>query len=159
MTTLTEIIFKGISSILNFSFLADLLIQAKDVRFHAPDVPSTKNFEKIINIFNSDNYIDLVITTDNLNINGKYIPKVFINLGRNNEEFEILFYFDLKDLRGVNLKENIDFLKDWCYTFKNQYNFTNYVCQIDNAGEEEYYFNNAGLGSLYKKISQQYKFN
>lgn len=150
---LIEIIFRGIFSVLDFSFLRELLAKAREVYFNFPEINSAVAYNDIIEIINSDTYIDLVINTDYLLINEKNIPKVFINLGRDNEDIELLFFFDLKDLGEATQKMNIDYLKSWAEEFQKRNNFGYFICQIDNANKDEYYFDIYGIGKLYKDIN------
>ncbi|SFN28184.1 hypothetical protein SAMN05421594_2032 [Chryseobacterium oleae] len=149
---LIEIICKGLFSVLNFNFLEKLLLNSKEARFIDPEINSIKDFDEMINIINSNSYCDFVISTDFLDIKGKIIPRVFINLGRNNDEVEILFFFDLKDLKESNFKMSIDYLKDWVEEFQKKYNFNYFICQPDNADLNEYYFDIHGKGKLYNTI-------
>jgi len=149
---LIEVIFKGLFSALNFNFLEKILLNAKEVRFNDPEINFIKDFKETINVINSNSYLDLVINTDFLDIKGKIIPRVFINLGRNNEDVEILFFFDLKDIKESNFKMNIDYLKSWTEEFQKEYNFEYFICQPDNADQHEYYFDTDGQGKLYSNI-------
>lgn len=84
---------------------------------------------------------------------GKIVPKVFINLGRDNNDIEILFFFDLRDLNEATPGKNIDYLRKWMSEMKRKYHFQYFICQDDNAGEDAYYFDSNGIGRLYNKIS------
>jgi hypothetical protein len=153
MTTLTEIIFKGIDSKIDFSFLSALLANSKETRFNAPEIVSSGLFEDVANVFNSESYVDFIITTNSLNISGQVVRDVFINLGLDDGEVELLFYFNLEDVGYLSFKDNIDHLRKWAEHFNSGYNFERYICQMDNAGDEEYYFNENELGPLYRKLS------
>jgi hypothetical protein len=153
MPTLTEIIFKGVASKIDFNFLSALLANSKETRFNAPEIVSSGRFEDVANILNSESYVDFVITANSLNVSGQFVRDVFINLGLNDGEVELLFYFNLEDVGYFSLKENIDHLRKWVERFNTRYNFERYICQMDNAGDEEYYFNENGLGPLYQKLS------
>lgn len=149
---LIEVIFKGVFSTLNFSFLGDLFIKAKEVRFNDPEIDLVKDFEKMTAIINSNDYFDLVINTDFFSVSRITVPKVFINLSRNKEEVEILFFFDLEDLRETDLKKSLDYLKKWVQEFQNKFGFEYFICQIDNANDDEYYFDIKGFGKLYNNL-------
>ncbi|HEY8956687.1 hypothetical protein [Chitinophaga sp.] len=73
---LIEVIFKGLFSTLDFSFLKKILPGAREVRFNFPEISFRRGYDEILNIVNSDTYIDLVINTDYLSIEGKIIPGV-----------------------------------------------------------------------------------
>ncbi|MEG1199912.1 MAG: hypothetical protein RSD53_11005, partial [Algoriella sp.] len=126
---------------------------AREVYFTSPEVNSLITFNNVKRIINSNNYVDFVINTDCLQIKNKIVPKVFINVGRNNEEIEILLFFDSKDLKESSQKMNINIIKNWTNEFQKLYNFEYYICQMDNADEEEYYFDINGNGRLYDKLS------
>ncbi|PUV21078.1 MULTISPECIES: hypothetical protein [Sphingobacterium] len=153
-STLIEIIFKGVFSTLNISFLSELLFGAKEIRFNLPELSSSYELETIIKIFNLNSYVDLVITTDKLNVNGRDVKNVFVNIGRNDDDFDLLFYFDIKDLDGNNYKLKVDHLKTWANNFCDRYNFNYFIGQMDNANDEEYYFDSNGIGPLYDKIGR-----
>ena len=150
---LIEVIFRGLFSAVDLSFLKELIAEAREIRFVYPEMSSVKAFEEVIEILNSNTYIDLVITTDNLNIDEKVVPKVFINLGCDNGKIEMLLFFDLKDLSGIVIKGKFDYLEDCMIKFMKEYKFNYYICQMDNAGEDEYYFDSNGIGKLYYEIS------
>lgn len=150
---LVDIIFRGTFSKLNFSFLESLLVNSKEVRFNDPAIDLVKDFEKIIAIIKSHDYFDLVINTDFFTVDEKTVPKVFINLSRNKQDVEILFFFDLDDLKEITLKESLNYLKEWMQKFQNKFGFEYFICQIDNANEDEYYFDIKGFGKLYNNLS------
>lgn len=152
MNLLVEIIFRGKLSSIKLEFLKDLLLKAKELYFNSPEISSIKTFEEVVQIINSHSYIDLVINTNDLGIYEKSIPRVFINLERSNDDIEILFFFDLKDLSEPTIKESMDLLQNWVSEFKNEYQFNYFICQSDNAAKDEYYFDIHGQGKLYDKI-------
>ncbi len=151
---LLEIIFKGLFSILNLGFLPKLLVNAKDVRFNHPEISNPENHAEISKIFKNNEYVDFVIISDEFCLDGKITPKVFINLTKDKDNFEMLIYFDLHDFNKKDEKNGIDDLINWADSFKRDYSFNYYVCQIDNANEKEYYFNSNGLGPLYQRLSR-----
>ncbi|RXM52744.1 MULTISPECIES: hypothetical protein [unclassified Chryseobacterium] len=149
---LTEIIFTGAFPVLNFNFLKEILTDAKEIRFNDPEINTIKDFDEIIAIIKSSLYFDLVINTDFLHIRNIIIPRVFINMGRDHEEVEILFFFDLRDLNLPNIKMSVDYLQNWAKEFQVENNFNYFICQPDNAAANDYYFNISGQGDLYDKI-------
>ena len=134
-------------------FLNNIFLKARELYFNSPETLSAKTIDEALEIINSNPYIDFVIYTDELSIHGKNVPRVFINLGRQNDEIEILFFFDLMDLCEPSIKQSIDFLKKWALEFKNEYRFAYFICQIDNGDREEFYFDSHGIGKLYERIS------
>lgn len=146
---LIEMIFKGVLPTLNLNFLKNLLLDAKEIRFNDPEVSGKDCFEDVLDVFHSNDYVDFVVTTDKLDINGEIVPKVFINLGLDGEKMELLFYFNLQDLNKNSLAESLDYLKNWADNFKSYYEFDQFICQMDNANEDEYYFDDQGRGPLY----------
>jgi hypothetical protein len=151
-STLIEITCKGIFSSINLDFLSKLLANSKEVCFNYPEILLSNNVDKITDIFQLNDYVDLVIITDKFEINGKTIKNVFVNIGRNSNELELLLYFDLNDVGVGTNKENVDYLSNWISEFKSKYNFEYFICQMDNASDDEYYFDSNGLGPLYIKI-------
>lgn len=153
MLTLTEIIFSGKISTINISsFTKDMLSNYKEINLDSPYFAQVITSDEVINIFKTSDYVNLVITYDKFNILEINIPRVFSNIGIENGEIEILIFFDLKDLNGTSYKEIINILRDWCKKFQESYKFDYFRCQIDNADEDEYYFDSYGLGPEYKKI-------
>lgn len=149
---LIELIFKGAASKLDYSFLRTLSYEARNIYFVSPEIDLPNNLDQIVNIINSYDYIDLAISTDHLKINEKVIPRVFANVGRNDDEIEVLLFFDLLDLKEPSPKANIDFLRNWTEQFQKEYNFKYFICQMDAADDDEYYFDNFGQGKLYDDI-------
>lgn len=155
MNSLVEIIFRGLLSSIRPDFLKDLILKAKDLYFNSPAVSAVRTFEEVTQIINSHSYIDLVINTNELGIYEHNLPRVFINFGRNNDEVELIFFFDLKDLSEPTIKESLDLLQNWVSEFKSAYQFNYFICQIDNAAKDEYYFDTFGKGKLYGNIEVQ----
>lgn len=154
MKLLIELIFKGTFANVNLIFLKKLVAEAKEIYFNSPEISSIKTFEKVIETLISNTYVDLVITTDNLHINKETVSNVFINLERNDEKIEVLFYFDLNDLNKSISTESIDYLMNWMLEMQHEHNFQYFICQMDNADKNEYYFDSNGIGELYKEISR-----
>lgn len=136
------------------SFLDEILADCKEGRFNSPEAFVSSNYNEILKVFEKNSYVDFVVTTDKLNINGQIVKNVFINLGLDSDELELLFFFDTKDLKDLNFKEGIDFLRIWARNFQDKYGFEYVLCQIDNGSEQEYYFDNNGLGPLYSQLSE-----
>jgi len=156
---LVDIIFNGYLSLLNLKFLKDFVLYSKKVRVHYPEDSVAESFEEIGAILNSNGYADLTIETDFLDINGISVEKVFIGFTKNDESFELLFFFDILDLKQVNIKEAFGELMYWTDLFKNKYSFNHYVCQMDNGNKNEYYFDINGLGPLYKEAIDDFEAN
>ncbi len=151
MDSLVDVIFKGELSSVNLSFLKDIIAKAKKVYFISPEIVFG-SFEEAVRIINSNSYIDFVINTDELIVREKKISKVFINFGRDGYYVDVLFFFDLADLGEPTMRENIEFLKKWALGFKDDFKFDYFICQMDNADKEEYYFDSWGYGKLYDTI-------
>lgn len=43
---------------------------------------------------------------------------------------------------------------NWTKELQRRYSFEYFICQIDNAAKDEYYFDSNGIGKLYKDISR-----
>ena len=151
-STLIEIVLKGLFSTVNLSFLKRQLDKAKEVRFNSPQLPQVSTFDEVAEVFQQNTYVDLVITTDKFCIDDRMVKNTFINLGRNDNDVELLLYFDLKDFDVDYDRLSIDYLKSWVDRFARQYNFEYFIAQMDNAGEDEYYFDKNGFGPLYISI-------
>lgn len=70
---------------------------------------------------------------------------------------EKYLYVDLviyKDVQFINysIKNIFQNLAVWCKNFSYTYNFEEFICQIDNANGDEYYFNKDDYGPLYYTI-------
>ncbi len=150
---LIELIFKGLYSSLNFSFLEKFLFEAKEIRFNFPEnQDSSISFDESLSIIHSNEYVDLTINTDHIEMSEKIVPRVFINFGRNNNEIELFFFFDVNDLNEQTLKKGIDFVRNWSKTIRTKYDFQYFICQMDNADSDEYYFDSNGIGKLYDDL-------
>lgn len=152
-----DIIFKGKHSGVNFDFLNDLLHGSKEVSLNYSDiysVLSSADIHEILDVFRSNNYVDLIISTQCLVIKGIDIPGIFIDLTRNEDELELLFFFDVKDFVIGTYKKRVDELEKWARHFAADYGFDYFVCQMDNGNEEEYYFDSNGIGPFYKMIEE-----
>jgi len=140
MTTLIDLIFKGNFVNTDLSFIKECVLQSKNMYFNSPENIYVNTFDEIIKIIESNNYIDFVISADLIKLDKISIPNVFINIGRDDQDIEILFFFDLKDLKG-NFQESLDYLYNWSIFFKNKYHFKNFMCQSDGTNfDREYYF-------------------
>ena len=112
-----DIIFKGKFSATTFNFLEKLLVKSDEVRFNSPENLTACTYEKIAEVFHSNSYVDLTITSNHLVIQETNVPHVFINLTRDEDELELLFYFDLKDLGIGTYKNKFDTLRNWAEAF------------------------------------------
>jgi hypothetical protein len=150
-TILVELIFRGKFNLNKLSFVTELLKNTKEIRFNFPGIETHLNYKEIVDVFDLNDYVDFVITTDNLNISGQPVKNVFINIGLNEEVLEFFFFFDLKDLNKTSDKMSLDFLRMWCNEIIKKYSFESNICQIDNGNVLEYFFDETGLGPLYPK--------
>lgn len=147
-----DLIFKGKASLVDLSFLRQLLDNAKESRFNDPERVSFEDYEELLKIIKGNDYIDFVITSDNLAIDNLTIKNVFVNLGLNEGEFELLYFFDLRDLNFSDSNNSLVFLKDWAGKFCYRYSFDYLLCRLDNGTENEYYFKKDGFGPLYETL-------
>ncbi len=132
---LTEIVFRGIVSKLNFEFLKDLLSKSSRVRFNVPEIQNN-NYDFIINLLMGSEYVDIAFDSFKLNS----ISNVFVNLVLDDGKIELLFFLDLKDVHCDTHKESLDMLIAWAKDFGSTHNFDVIICQPDNAEENEFYF-------------------
>ncbi|MCX2481991.1 hypothetical protein [Pedobacter sp. MR2016-24] len=139
--------------------MKDFLFDFKKVQVHYPEDSVPESFEEIGVILNDNVYVDLTIATDFLNINEILVEKVFIGFTKNYENFELLFFFDIRDLKHLNIKEAFGELIYWTDFFTTKYSFNHYVCQMDNGNKNEYYFDINGLGPLYKEAIADFEAN
>ena len=146
---LVEIIFRGSFSDTNWDFIRGFLSKSKRVYFNIPEIDLSISFDVVIDSMKSNYYFDLVINTDFLEIKEKVIPQVFINITRNHNEVNILLFFDVNSLDEASSQTNLDYLRDWAIQFEKEFRFEYFICQIDNAGDGEYFFDSKGIGKLY----------
>lgn len=147
---LIEFIYRGLSKDVQTEFLKELLTEAREVYFNFPKVNATiLSYSDVVKVIDSENYVDLVINTDYLHINSKVVPKVFINFGQSDENVELLYFFNSDDLGCLNNKAAIEYLNGWADNFFKTYRFNYFICQMDGADEDEYYFDSLGKGKLY----------
>lgn len=144
MTTLIDLTFKGIFSNIDFTFLKKVISQKREMNFNSPENTTVSTFDDIMNVFASNEYVDFTISSDSLDIYHINIIDVFINIACDNENFDMLLFFDLKDLNN-DFYEGLDNLYHWSMDFKNKYNFESFICQTDGVNtKEDYYFNSDG---------------
>ncbi len=148
-----DLIFKGKTGKIDFRFLELLLSNAKNAYFNYPLNHAISPISEVYAAVADNDYVDFVIIKEFLVINRKDVPKVFINMGRNFDDIDILFFFDINDINEPSLKMNFDYLKIWAHTFQAQFHFDQFVCQMDNADDKEYYFDSKGYGQLYHDLS------
>ncbi len=146
--TLTEIIFTGIISKVNFQFLKDLLSKSGRVRFNFPEAENNE-YGFIINLLKSSEYVDIAFDSFKLNS----VSNVFVNLVLDNEKIELLFFLDLKDVHLETHKESLNMLIAWAKDFGLTYHFDMITCQPDGADEDEFYFKDGEYGSFYGKLT------
>lgn len=118
----------------------------------APEIDGLNKYREIVEVFTSNDYVDLTISSDSLIIEEKIVPGVFVNVGKDSDMLELLLFFDIQDLKCASDKENVLFLMHWANRFKNAYMFENVSCRIDNGNEFETYFNNDSFGPLYEEL-------
>jgi hypothetical protein len=78
----------------------------------------------------------------------KRVENVFVNVGRDNEKIDILFFLNLEDLGFSNIQANLIYLRQWMVDVKDKYKFEYFICQMDAAGSGEYYFDSFGWNEL-----------
>jgi len=83
-----------------------MLLNKRDVTFNYPENIDTSNYDEIIKILHSYDYVDFIISTDILNMDKIRIENVFINIGKDNDEVELLLFFDIYDLGDRTVTDN-----------------------------------------------------
>jgi len=149
---LIELIFKGSFINLDFNLLRNLIKEADEIYFVCPEISSIRTFDEAYKVFQLNTYVDFVIKTNHLHIDQKNVERVFINIGRNNDDIDFLFFFDLKDINEGDKKRNLMLVRQWMAQIQKKYNFQYFICQMDNANNDEYYFDSNGVGRLYKEL-------
>lgn len=149
---LVDLKFTGKLSKIDFSFIDNMLIDMREIRFNYPENIDTSDYDEIINILHLYDYIDFIISTDVLNINEVRIENVFINVGKDNEEVELLLFFDIYDIGYRTSYDNLSILNDWTKRIQDKYNFEFAICQMDNGNQNEYYFDSNGPGPLWDNV-------
>lgn len=148
-----DVIFNGDFRQIDINVLRQLTLHAYEVRINTPDDLSFESDEQLISLVNQLEYIDLVIGHDHLILN--IVPPVravFINPTRSGDDFEILFFFSIKDFGAGTDMERMTLLNEWALSFQQQYGFNHFVCQMDNGDKDEYYFDSNGPGPFYQYI-------
>lgn len=141
MNTLVDLIFKGYVSKINFDFVAKVISRPREIKFNFPENISDKTYtsDKIIEIFKFNDYVDLIISTEMLDLDSIKFPDVFINIGCNGEEVEMLLFFDINDLNN-DFQKGLDILFDWSTSFKNKYYFESFFCQTDGVNNDDNFY-------------------
>lgn len=139
MNTLVDLIFKGQFEAIDFGFINSLIPLASEKRFMYPENTVVKSSEDIIQIFKANSYFDFVLSANYVDLLKKRIPNIFINIGRDSSNVDILFFFDLKDL-GTDYKSELSFLHKWSSTFKKKYHFDSFICRMDGEEDGDNYY-------------------
>lgn len=153
MFTKIDLIFTGSFKSVALKSLLYFFRDAKNSWFNSPEISTPSKEEDIINVICTNDYIDYVISAEMVEISGTVVSGVFVNLGKDDGNLELLLSFDLKDMQKENYGTAINDLQVWSIQFRDNYGFGNVRCQIDNGGENEFYFINSTLGPLYNKLS------
>lgn len=142
MVTAIDLIFYGSLSVISFDFIKNITLDSSVVSLNFPENMSTETLDQIIGILNTESYVDLVITTDCINLFGIKIPSVFLNIGIDEGMVEVLMFFDVKNINN-DFDKGLNDLYDWSTSFQNEYNFDHFFCETDGVNSnEEYYFAN-----------------
>lgn len=140
MKTLIDLIFKGKFSKIDLEFIKEFSLKNREMYFIYPEKILMKNIDEIFGKFKADTYVDFSMSLYYISFNEAKVPDIFVNIGRDDDEFELALFFDLKDL-NKDFSEGLDYLHNWSIFFKNKFNFDSYFCQADGENyENEYYF-------------------
>lgn len=140
MITLVDLIFNGKFGTFDFDLIKKLLPFAKEKNFFFPEDILIESIEQVIFVFKSNDYVDFVLSAKHVEILNKIIPNVFINIGRDNENIEILFFLDIKDL-DTNFENGLKDLNKWAESLKKQYKLERFICRMDGEKDgDNYYF-------------------
>ena len=127
MFTKIDLIFTGSFKRVALTPLLDFFQNAKSSWFNSPEIPTPLNKEDIIKVINTNDYIDYVISSETVEIASSKISGAFVNLGRDDDSFELLLFFDLRDLQKENYKTAVNDLQVWSIQFRNNYSFDNVI--------------------------------
>src|SRR5688572_16754078 len=117
MFTKIDLIFTGSFKRVALTPLLDFFQNAKSSWFNSPEIPTPLNKEDIIKVINTNDYIDYVISSETVEIASSKISGAFVNLGRDDDSFELLLFFDLRDLQKENYKTAVNDLQVWSIQF------------------------------------------
>lgn len=146
MKTLIDLEFKGELPAVNLAFLKNLFDEKGDIYFVQPDVSGFETYNDVVQIINSNSYIDLVISTNSFHVFDLVIPNVFVNLGRNEHQIDLLYFFDLSDVGNLVGLDRLRYLREWATAFKNEFGFNYFICQDDYG----LYFDTNKEGPLFR---------
>lgn len=146
---LVDLAFKGKYYAIDLLFLDIFFSDARQIKFIYPNEIDFNSINELIEVIKSNSYVDLIITTDAFKVNDKLVKKVFINLGKDEDNLDLLLFFDVKDLCYLNSKEALEALRVWACQFVEKYKFEYMACRMDNGNDDEYYFDRLGFGPLY----------
>ena len=151
-TKLTEVIFHGKYSGSALRCLEALQLQSEKVYFNIPEDLTVVDSEIIMSVLEKETYADLAISTSHWKVFANIISNVYFNCIKNGEELELLFFFDLNDLDIAPETGRVEVLKQWCSEFSKEYHLGQYICRMDAAGDEDYYFDEKGYGPLFYQL-------
>lgn len=151
LTTGTEIIFRDELKNVQKTFFEYLIKDSFQFSLLEPKSLSDLGSIDMIDILYHSEYVDLIFNKK-LRFVDYEIPDVFVNIGIDNRLLDVLFYFDLRDFDSHNYKNIVDSLFIWSKQISQEYNIKEFVCQIDNANPDEFYFNQDQFGIIYYQL-------
>ena len=149
-----DLVFRAPFDQVNLQCLAKILSENAAPLFNYPEGATAISFEEIVSVFRISD-CDLVFQDGNLNAGNRLIEHVFINPAKTGNDFEILFFFDLKDLKIESRKDALDCLQEFSRSFASEFNFNTFICRVDGDDDEDYYFDNGGYGPFYFKTIEE----
>jgi len=96
------------------------------------------DYMRILKVLNKEQYVDLVFDKSNIVVDEFLMPNVFVNLTKDGNNVELLFFISIKNLEDIDqffLK-----LRVWSLEFMSNTGFLKFVCYMDNFEDEGFVF-------------------
>lgn len=148
MSTLIELIFKGQVVKVDFSFLERYFGNSTNIVLNFPE-KEISSYEEVVGLLKADNYVNIVINDTILEVYSKIVKNVFVDITVDSGFIDLLYFFDYKDVGIIAFQDVMNILRKWSMEHRDYYNFEYIICQSDNGGADEYYFDNEKFGPLF----------
>jgi hypothetical protein len=144
-----DVVSRGDTNKINYDFFNFILLNIKNIEYIQVynDLLDSNNIN--IDFIIQQEYYNLIFICNPSLIGYDFIDGVFVDVERNKNIFNILFFFDINTMY---LKKSLIQLRNWMLNFAEFYCFDYFICKMDNGDETDYYFDINGFGNLFHVI-------
>ncbi|WP_121964596.1 hypothetical protein [Myroides sp. N17-2] len=151
---LIDVVFIGVYNDSIYNLLSYLLLNGKMCDYAQYNGKEIAREDFHLAEIGQGSYVFFSLGMRVLTLENYVIPDLYIDFTKQDDNLEILLFFDIDNLGGITTQDKLDGLKLWCDRIKDKYSFSTYSCCMDNGDVtdiNELYFDSEGrYGSLYK---------